>query len=207
MIMKKLFCSTMGLLALLGLSISNAAAADTFSLDPAGYVRDWVMLAPIALPEGGALADLLLKDQVKNEAALKPKEGDTIKINNKELVWKNVTTATNFFDFNAILKSLNDQSAGYMVTYLECEQDIPEVTMAVGSNDQARIYFNGVDIYAFTDARTLELDGDKGRVTLKKGVNVIVFKVLNQQNSWQGAMRLTDKSGAPLKGVKVKLAP
>jgi hypothetical protein len=207
MIMKKLFCSTMGLLALLGLSISNASAADTASLDPAGYIRDWVMLAPITLPEGASTGDLLLREQVKNEAALKPKEGDTIKINNKELVWKNVTTATSFFDFNAILKSVNDQSAGYMVTYLECDQDIPEVTMAVGSNDQARIYFNGVDIYAFTDARTLELDGDKGRVTLKKGVNVIVFKVLNQQNSWQGAMRLTDKSGAPLKGVKIKLAP
>ena len=207
MIMKRLFCFTLGLVALLGLSISNAAAADTSSLDPEGYVRDWVMLAPIALPEGASTGDLLLREQVKNEAALKPKEGDTIKINNKELVWKNVTTATKFFDFNAILKSINDQSAGYMVTYLDCEEDIPEVTMTVGSNDQARIYFNGVDIYAFTDARTLELDGDKGRVTLKKGVNVIVFKVLNVQNSWQGAMRLTDKSGSPLKGVKVKLAP
>ena len=206
MTMKKL-SSHIGLVAVFGLWAANASAADTLSLDPGGYVRDWVMLAPIPLPEGGALADLLLKDQVKNEAALKPKEGDTIKINNKELVWKNVTTATNFFDFNAILKSINDQAAGYMVTYLECEQDIPDVTMTVGSNDQARIYFNGVDIYAFTDARTLELDGDKGRVTLKKGVNVIVFKVLNQQNSWQGAMRLTDRSGAPLKGVKVKLAP
>ena len=197
----------MGLVARLDLSLSNASAADPSSLDPAGYVRDWVMLAPIALPEGAPTGDLLLREQVRNEAALKPKEGDTIKINNKELVWKNVTTEKNFFDFNAILKSLNDQSAGYMVTYLECEQDIPDVTMTVGSNDQARIYFNGVDIYAFTDARTLELDGDKGRVTLKKGINVIVFKVLNQQNSWQGAMRLTDKSGAPLKSVKVKQAP
>lgn len=205
--MKNLLCPTLGLVALLGLPISNASAADTFSLDPEGYVRDWVMLAPIALPEGGALDDLLLKDQVRNEATLKPKAGDTVKINNKELAWRNVTTATNFFDFNAILKSLNDRSAGYMVTYLECEQDIPEVTMAVGSNDQARIHFNGVDIYAFTEARTLELDGDKGRVTLKKGLNVIVFKVFNLQNSWQGVMRLTDKSGAPLKGVKVRLAP
>jgi hypothetical protein len=34
-----------------------------------------------------------------------------------------------------------------------------------------------------------------------------VFKVTNEQNSWQGAMRLLDKSGAPLKGLKVKLSP
>jgi hypothetical protein len=31
---------------------------------------------------------------------------------------------------------------------------------------------------------------------LKKGVNVIVFKITNEQNSWQGAMRLMDKAGA-----------
>jgi hypothetical protein len=204
--MKKLV-STIGLAVLAGLSIPTAHAADTSSLDSSGYVRDWVMLAPIALPEGGSLPDLLLKDQVKNEASLKPKEGDQVKIGNKELTWRNVTTPTNYFDFNVILKSQNDQAAGYMVAYIECEQDIPDVTMAVGSNDQARIYFNGVDIYAFTEARILELDGDKGRVTLKKGINVIVFKVFNLQNSWQGAMRLTDKAGAPLTGVKIRLTP
>ena len=206
MTMKKPF-STLCLLALLGLWIPSASAADASSLDSAGYIRNWVMLAPIALPEGASTGDLLLREQVKNEASLKPKEGDTIKVGSKELTWKNVTTTTNFFDFNAILKSINDQSAGYIVAYLECEQDIPDVTMTVGSNDQARIYFNGVDIYAYTDARTLELDGDKGRVTLKKGTNIIVFKVLNLQNSWQGAMRLTDKAGGQLKGVKVKLTP
>jgi len=79
--------------------------------------------------------------------------------------------------------------------------------MAVASNDQGRIYFNGVDIYAFSEPRTLMLDADKGKVTLKKGINVIVFKVINEQNSWQGAMRLLDKSGAPLKDVKIKLSP
>jgi hypothetical protein len=206
MTMKKPF-STLCLLALLGLWTPNASAADASSLDSAGYIRNWVMLAPIALPEGASTSDLLLREQVKGEASLKPKDGDTVKVGNKELTWKNVTATTNFFDFNAVLKSINDQSAGYMVAYLECEQDIPDVTMTVGSNDQGRIYFNGVDIYAYTEPRTLELDGDKGRVTLKKGTNVIVFKVLNLQNAWQGAMRLTDKAGGQLKGVKVKLTP
>jgi hypothetical protein len=94
-----------------------------------------------------------------------------------------------------------------MVTYLECDQDVPDVTVAVGSNDQGRIYFNGVDIYAFTEARPLMLDADKGRIILKKGVNVVVFKITNEQNSWQGAMRLMDKAGTPLKNVKIRLSP
>jgi len=203
--MKKLF-TAIGAVALC-LFVSKAAAADGFKPDQDGYIRHWVMLAPIALPDGETCAEALLKDQIKNEAALRPKAGDKATVGGKELTWRNVTAETNYFDFNAILKSINDHVAGYMVTYIECAADIPDVIMAVSSNDEGRIYFNGVDIYAFTEPRTLMLDSDKGRVTLKKGTNVIVFKVTNEQNSWQGAMRLLDKSGAPLKGLKVKWSP
>ena len=206
MIMTKFFGSV-GIVAIVGFVISSASAAESLKPDSEGYIRDWVMLAPISLPDGPTAGDLLLKEQVKDEAALKPKSGDRIKINGKELTWRNITASTNYFDFNAILKTQNDRAAGFMVTYVECDQETPDVIMAVGSNDQGRIYFNGVDIYAFTEARPLLLDGDKGKVTLKKGVNVIVFKIINENNSWQGAMRLTDKAGAPLKNLKIKLSP
>lgn len=206
MIMKKLF-TTIASVALLGVGATTLRAADTAGIDSAGYIRDWVMLAPIFLPEGAPAGDLLLRDQVKDEANLKPKAGDTVKIRGKDIVWKNITASTNFFDFNAILNSINDRVAGYMVTYVECDEEIPNVMMSVGSNDQGRIYFNGTDIYAFTGARPLEIDADKGKVTLKKGVNVIVFKVINESNSWQGSMRLTDMAGNPLKGLRIKLSP
>lgn len=197
----------LGLLALCAGAMPKTHAAETSRLDPDGYIRDWVVLAPIALPERGSAADLILREQIRGEATLKPKDGDPITVNGAPLTWKNVTAPTNHFDFNATLKTINDHCAGYMVTYVECDQEIPDVTMAVGSNDQGRIYFNGVDIYAVTEARQLVLDGDKGRVTLKAGVNVILFKVINEQNSWQAAMRLTDKSGAPLKNVRIRLSP
>jgi hypothetical protein len=203
----KTLVATIGSVALLGLSTSKVSAADTFRPDSDGYIRDWVMLAPIALPAGGNCADLILEEQVKDEAALQPKAGDKIKINGKELTWKNITASTNYFDFNAILKTANEHVAGFMVTYIECDKEMSGVTMAVGSNDEGRLYLNGKDIYAFQDARTLELDADKGKVTLKKGVNVVVFKIINEQNSWQGAMRFLDKAGAPVKDLKIKLSP
>jgi hypothetical protein len=186
---------------------SNAQAADLVKPDSMGYIRDWLMLAPLPLPEGVSGADLILENQINNEAVIQPKTGDKVTIKGKELTWKAITASTNYFDFNAILKSVNDHAMGYMVTYIECDQEMPGVIMAVGSNDEGRIYFNGVDIYAVTEARPLELDADKGRVTLKKGVNVIIFKVFNEQNSWQGAMRFLDKSGAPLTNLKIKLSP
>ncbi len=206
MIMKRLLFA-FAPLALWVLSLSKAGAADTTSPDPEGYIRDWLMLAPVALPEAAGAADLILTEQIKGEAALKPRDGDLTAINGRQLTWKHITAPTNHFDFNAVLKSQNDHCVGFMVTYVECDREIPDVIMAVGSNDQGRIYFNGVDIYAFTEARPLILDADKGKVTLKQGVNDIVFKIINEQNSWQGAMRLTDKSGAPLKNLKIKLSP
>lgn len=204
--MRTLF-STGSVGLLLCLIIAKTNAADTFKPDAAGYIRDWVMLAPIALPEEGACGDLILQDQLKNEAAIKPKAGDKVKINGKELTWKNVAAATNFFDFNAVLKTENDRAAGFIVTYIECDKDMPALTMCVGSNDQGRIYLNGKDIYAFTEARTLELDADKGTVTLNRGLNVVVFKIINEQGNWQGAMRFLDNAGAPVKDLKIKLSP
>jgi hypothetical protein len=203
--MKKRF--TVGLFVLCCLSAANVRAADASKLDPEGYIRDWLMLAPIALPDGESGADALFREQVKDEAALRPKAGDKVTIRGKELTWQKITAATNYFDFNALLKTVNDYAAGYAVTYVECETEKPDVIMAVASNDEGKIYFNGVDIYAFSEPRTLMLDSDKGKVTLKKGVNVIVFKVINEQNSWQGAMRLLDKSGGPLKEIKIQLSP
>jgi hypothetical protein len=206
MSIKKL-TSLVGALALWGLPGSPIHAADPAALDADGYIRDWLMLAPIVLPEGADAGELLLRSQIPDEARLKPKAGDVVTVNGRPLTWKPVTATTNYFDFNAVLKTQNDQSAGFLVTYIECDRDIPEVVMAVGSNDQGRIYFNGVDIYAFTEARPLMLDADKGKVTLKRGLNVIVFKVINVSNSWQGAMRLTDRAGAALPNIKVRLSP
>jgi hypothetical protein len=189
------------------LLVMSASAAEVARLDPEGYIRHWVMLAPIPLAEGESGADALFKEQIKNEASLRPKEGDKVNIGAKELTWRNITALTNYFDFNVILNKVNDHAAGYMVAYVECATEKPDVIIAVASNDEGRIYFNGVDIYAFNEPRTLMLDGDKGKITLKKGVNVIVFKVINELNSWQGAVRLLDKAGAPLKDVTLRLSP
>jgi hypothetical protein len=189
------------------LVVSNVRAADAFKPDAEGYIRHWVMLAPISLPEGETGSEAIFKEQIMGEAALQPRAGDKVKVGRKELTWQNITASTNYFDFTAIVKTINDREAGYAVTYIESETEQPDVIMAVASNDEGRIYFNGVDIYVFGEPRTLMLDADKGKVTLKKGLNVVVFKIINEQGNWQGAMRLLDKGGAPLKDVKIKLSP
>lgn len=203
MIMKKLIS-----FATMALFLTTAIrAGETFAPGPDGYIRNWLMLAPIIFQEGRGGTDLIFEDQIRNEGALKPKPGDKVSVRGKELTWTAITASTNYVDFNAALKGAHDRAMGYIVTYIECEEEMPGVIMALSSNDEGRLYLNGVDIYVFGEPRTLELDVDKGRVTLKKGVNVVVFKIFNEQGNWQGAMRFLDKSGSPLTNFKVKLSP
>jgi len=38
-------------------------------------------------------------------------------------------------------------------------------------------------------------------------VNVVVFKLIDGQNGWQGSRRFLDKTGAPVTDLKIKLLP
>jgi uncharacterized Zn ribbon protein len=80
------------------------------------------------------------------------------------------------------------------------------VRLAIGSNDQAKAWVNGTPIVKFAETRTLEKDTDGGEVTLAKGQNVLVFKVINEKNNWQGCARLI-KDGAAVKNVRISLTP
>ena len=62
----RLFLGKIATIALLGLSFVRANAADVARPDAEGYIRDWIMLAPIALSEGDSCAEALLKDQMND---------------------------------------------------------------------------------------------------------------------------------------------
>jgi hypothetical protein len=82
------------------------------------------------------------------------------------------------------------------------------LNLLVGHNDQARLYLNGKEVFRFEDYKTLEKDSGKAaNVTLKKGVNTIVLKVINENNNWQACLRFTDKEGKPVTGYTLKPAP
>jgi len=99
-------------IAIAFLLIANLRAADALKPDSKGYIRNWLMLAPIPLPEGRSGVDLIFQDQIKSEGAIQPKAGDKITISGKELTWSAITASTNHVDFNAILKSVNDHAIG-----------------------------------------------------------------------------------------------
>jgi hypothetical protein len=94
----------------------------------------------------------------------------------------------------------------YAVCYIRSETEQRGLQMLVGSDDQAKVYLNGKQVYKSPVARPFAADQDTvPDITLNAGPNVLVFKVVNETIAWQGSIRFTDDRDAPVKGIKVTL--
>jgi len=181
------------------------AAPETFSPDPQGFIRNWLVLAPIAVQEDSGASEIE-KDFLNGEATITPKAGDKVTVGGKELTWKAHQTSDFFVDFlQAFGKERGEDAAAYAVAYVIAGDEM-KVKLLTGSNDQSTAWVNGKKITRFTETRTLEKDTESGEVTLAKGQNVLVFKVINEKNNWQGCARFM-KDGAPVKNITISLAP
>ncbi len=177
----------------------------TSSPDAEGFIRDWLVLAPIAI-EGESGATEIDKDFVKGEETMTPKAGDKVMVAGQELAWQAHQTSDFFIDFlQSFGKARGEYVAGYAVAYIMADDEM-KVTLALSSNDQGKAWLNGKQVFKFADTRTLEKDTDRAEVALTKGRNVLVLKVINEVNNWQGCARFL-KDGMPVKNVRITLEP
>jgi hypothetical protein len=182
-------------------------AQDTFKTDDEGFIRNWLVLAPIPIEEGSA-AQEIDKQQIKDEGKIRPKAGDKFKAGAKELAWTAHKPADFFIDFReSFAKENGEDVVGYAVAYVWAADEMKDIKLKVGSNDQCKAYVNGKEVIKFDETRTLEKDQNEASVTLQKGENVLVFKVINEKNNWQGCARFTDRGGVAIKTLKIALAP
>jgi hypothetical protein len=110
-------------------------------------------------------------------------------------------------DFNAVLGRVAERSIAYAVCYIESDQARDDLWLQLGSDDQAKVTLNGREICQVRLNRPLETLDTVGPVGLKRGINVLLFKVANEIGQWEGCMRLVDDAGRPVQGLRVKLTP
>jgi hypothetical protein len=196
--------ATMALVAL-----GWAFLQDDAKVDDRGFVCDWLVLLPIPCENENSGADEIDAKPIKDEAAIRPKEGEKTVVRGKELTWKKIRTRKNFIDFRELVPEAEGEDAvAYAVAYVVADEDLKDLQMKIGSNDQSKVYLTGKEVFKFTETRVLEEDSDtvKG-VSLNKGRNTLVFKVVNEKNNWQACLRFTDRDGAPAKSLAVTLKP
>ncbi|MBQ6762284.1 MAG: acetylxylan esterase [Bacteroidales bacterium] len=90
----------------------------------------------------------------------------------------------------------------WAVTVVNCEEDIPNVRLAVGSNSASMWWVNGEEALILSgDRRMVADDGASRRLTLKKGRNVIWGAVINGPGMSDFCARFLDEAGQPVKQI------
>ena len=182
-----------------------ASPAQTSRPDAQGFIRDWLVLAPIAIDEEmGSLE--IERELIAGEAALKPSAGEKVSRLGWEWTWRAHTAPDFFIDFRETFgKERGEDVAAYAVTYLLADAEMA-VKLAVGSNDEFKAWLNGRPVLKFISTRGLEKDSDTADVTLAKGQNILVLKVINEKNSWQACARFL-KDGVGVTNLRVSQTP
>jgi hypothetical protein len=195
-------------LLLAATAFAPAALAQNGKPDAEGFIRDWLVLAPLPIGDGGG-ADAIDKQQFPTEAQPAAAEGEVQKIGGKEFTWEKVAAKAFYLDFRELHPAQGEQVVGWAVAYVVCPAEKTDLTLRMNSNDQGKVWLNGKMVVKFTDTRTLEKDGEDSakNVTLKKGVNVLVLKVANEENNWQGSVRFLDAAGQPVTDLKIATKP
>lgn len=90
------------------------------------------------------------------------------------------------------------------VAYATCTVTSPRkqrVRMRLGSDDDALVRLNGVQMWRHDGTRGVARDSDIVAVTLPAGESRLVMKVYNRGGMWGFALRFTDLGGKPVDGL------
>jgi WD40 repeat protein/serine/threonine protein kinase len=171
-------------------------------------IKQWLVLAPIALATNEHGAKGLDIEQIEGEGRLRPKAGEARLIGGRKLKWRAVALTNEVIDFNAILGQETWDSVAYAVCYIRSEVEQRGLQMLVGSDDEAKVYLNGKQVHTSPSPSSFFADQAKvPDISLNAGLNALVFKVVNEMLDWRGAIRFTDAQGNPVNGIKVTLDP
>src|SRR4026208_704480 len=116
-------------------------APQASSPDAEGFIRNWLVLAPIAVQEDSGATEIE-KDFLGGEATIQPKPGDKVNVNGKILSWTPHQASDYFVDsWKAFGTDGGEDVAGYAVAYIIAD-DSMKVRVSVGSNDQCKVWLN-----------------------------------------------------------------
>ena len=113
--------------------------------------------------------------------------------------WKKLQddASDGFVDFDLIFGGNLDWVTAYAWTKI-ISPDERQVQIRFGSDDQAKIWLNGQEVFAFDKDRPASIDQDIIPVTLRVGENSILVKVSDERVNWGFYLRFTDMNGVPV---------
>ena len=93
----------------------------------------------------------------------------------------------------------------WAVTIIDCDEDIENVRLAVGSNSASMWWLNGEEALLLSgDRRMVKDDAMSARLTLKKGRNILRGAIINGPGMSDFCVRFLDEKGNPVKNYSIK---
>ena len=177
-------------------NISIPQKLNPTQLSDGHFLTSWLLLGPIPLqtqsdPEKafehlpGFNTDYLTK--FGGEKNLTVKEGDVVRLAKGTVTWKYHQAADSIVNLAAAVSKAFPVFA-YAYTEVEAANDGIQM-IGLGTNDGARLFVNGVDVFDYPALRGVKVDGDLIPVLLKKGKNTLLLKVEQHGNKWGFCLR------------------
>ena len=200
-----------------GPSIDNyftPATAEAACPDDEGFIRRWTLLEPINKPNRGntVFTDSYIKEHLgmeyfKGQYSFLPVDGQKVKVGKQKLKWHKMDSKLYNLKLFRFATGLDKQYYGIVflaTTVIECDEDITDVRLSVGSNSASLWWLNGDETLMLSgDRRMVADDGMSRRITLKKGKNVLRGAVINGPGMSDFCVRFIDEKGNPVKNIRI----
>ena len=179
--------------------------------DTMGFVQRWMVLEPI--PASGltdsAVRAAVGKEYFPDQLTVVPHDGDKVNVNGQDLAWHAEETSRynlNLFHFARALREPSGNVLFWVVTVVNCTDEVKDARLAVGSNAASVWWVNGKEVVAlYGDRQTVIDDGVSRRLTLSKGPNIVRGAVINGFGATDFCARFLDAQDKPVTGITITL--
>ena len=179
-----------------------------------GFIQRWLVLEPVKkdIARNNIFTDNYLRtafstDNFSSDYTTVPKNGETIKLGNQELKWYALDSKTFNFNLYHFFYALKKPPYGilvWLVTVVDCPEEMKNVRLAAGCNSGSMWWVNGEEALLLSGDRDMIADnGTSSRLTLKKGKNIIRGAVINGPGMANFCVRFLDEKGLPVKNLSI----
>lgn len=183
------------------------------SPDAEGFIRRWLLLEPINKPNrsntvftDSYLHTELGKTYFKGQLTTTPKDGQKVTVGEQELTWHAFDATRYNVKLFRFASGLEKQVYGvifFATTIIECDRDLTDVRLAVGSNSGSIWWIDGKETLILSGDRRMVMDDCmSSRLTLTKGRHTIWGAVINGPGMSDFCLRFVDANGQPVTNIK-----
>ncbi len=181
--------------------IGNGPLTPPLAPSAAGFLRDWLVLAPIVGTVSPYACLPSLDELTGGDAALAPSLGDP----EADLVWQAHLGTSDVFDFLPDFGFVEAPREVYAHTYVFSAAE-RATTLAVGADDGVRAWLEGAVVLDIETCQGTNIDQFQVPVTLLAGWNRLTVKVRDQGGGWGLAVRFLD-AGVPVTDLELSISP